>query len=1110
MVPTVTLFAEDLTRGWRVDVRDQGEELHPSNGVWRSLHCRIGVFTFPARPGPPLTITEEGMLQPAPAQVVAIGGNVGPETYIHEGLFQWRGYSLAAHRPGKAISRSDGPQVIANPAQPGGVSLSVNFAVEPGTLPRLRFGRVYQFRMRAVDLAGNSLAIEEADAALATLGKLGIVPLQQLVYKRFEPVAAPVIVPKSKFAEGELIAVLVIRSNRGVTTEQYATSLNQLAGGVSPIIYSGVSERHLAPAKTSQFMAERSGLFDVSFGTGTQAAQTYALAAREKGSLIDNFTYDASGNRVDLPPQTLETVTTSDNNAPIEGEPSAKNPPRGYVIHTETKLQPTYLPDPLSRGASLFDLPGAPPNTVATLDSSGALGAPQPLTIAGRASLTKIDFGPPELWPNVRPFRLQLKEDTATPTLPGWSSDQRILSVSLPQARIARVKLSSFLGSEDEADLLGVWEWLVKDGWVSATPGSLDLATAGALWMLTPTRDIILVHAVQQPLGELTLNLTAPRDTGSTFTYLGGTARIDGASTAKLDLIASWTEQLDGPGLTSNTSAHIFEFPIHLPDEAGEAGPQLSLSASGGPVGMTVTANGSGFTAGEGIKVTFDISQVDAQTANATGSFRSTFAVPNVQTGQHQVVATGQTSGAKTLATFTIGLAPIATYDAAGDTVTFQAPPADNQSGKTTFLSRHEFGDTKHRQVTYKLVATSRFREYFPPQVSDFTIAAETRVNVRSSVRPPAPGVLYALPVFEWTRTTNSDGSQSRIRKASGIRVYLSRPWYVSGEGEQLAVVLAEPDPANYPPDESLAPYVTQWGPDPIWSANDQQTGHVLGPPFPENFGGGHVGRGYSLEELVGSPQITVLIAAHDVEFDKDRALWYCDIPVDPGQVYCPFVRLALARFQPNSILDRELSRVVLSDFVQVLPQRTVSVQPVAGDPNSFTIVVEGLTYQGSAWDPTAFECIDLSTGFPASIDNVSEPDPPPRSAPVPNLIQVALEQRIIGTQDEAGWEPVGGVNATSAVRADQPNGAPLWNGRVSLPGTRLAGRFRVVIREYEQLPIDAHYTVPVKLSFDGNPEHIPPIPPRDDHGVVIFASGAPAAATPSPGRMVFAETIEL
>jgi hypothetical protein len=452
-------------------------------------------------------------------------------------------------------------------------------------------------------------------------------------------------------------------------------------------------------------------------------------------------------------------------------------------------------------------------------------------------------------------------------------------------------------------------------------------------------------------------------------------------------------------------------------------------------------------------------------------------------------------------------LVPIATYGE--DTVTFQAKPAGDQS-RRKFLSRHEFGDTKHRQVTYNLIATSRFREYFPqkigPLVTDFSRTGNAVVvNVLSSVRPPAPGVLYALPVFEWTRTTHPDGSQSRVRKPSGIRVYLERPWYASGDGEMLAVVLA--DPSDYPPDQKLAPCVTQWGLDPIWK-HGQQTGNVTAAPLPRHFGGVAVS-GLALGELAGSPT-RVAIAAHGVEFESNRKLWYCDIPVDPGSVYCPFVRLALARYQQQSIPGLELSGVVLADFVQLLPQRTVSVQPVPGDPNSFTFALTGLTYAGSTWTPGPWP---MPYYFPDGDPNEQLLQDPPDHTP-PYRIHVSLEQRIPGAQDDAGWQPavhVAGaqVLVQSVAESYRSGTDSLWSGKVTLPAGRLPGQFRAVIREYEQLFTDVRIVDIVRVHVDAS------TPPRPkpafiDKRPLTWAPGGPVGPGPNPGRMVFAETIEL
>ena len=93
----VALFAEDLIRGYRVDVKDHAA------GAWRSLHHRDGVYTFTAT-GNKTVIRDEGFLQPSVVQPVTGGSTTiaaDVPAYIAESLFCWQGWSLAAGRPAR-------------------------------------------------------------------------------------------------------------------------------------------------------------------------------------------------------------------------------------------------------------------------------------------------------------------------------------------------------------------------------------------------------------------------------------------------------------------------------------------------------------------------------------------------------------------------------------------------------------------------------------------------------------------------------------------------------------------------------------------------------------------------------------------------------------------------------------------------------------------------------------------------------------------------------------------------------------------------------------------------------------------------------------------------
>ena len=59
--------------------------------------------------------------------------------------------------------------------------------------------------------------------------------------------------------------------------------------------------------------------------------------------------------------------------------------------------------------------------------------------------------------------------------------------------------------------------------------------------------------------------------------------------------------------------------------------------------------------------------------------------------------------------------------------------------------------------------------------------------------------------------------------------------------------------------------------------------------------------------------------------------MWYCDVELDPGATYMPFVRLALVRYQPNALPEAKISKVALAEFAQVLPRRRATFKRTAG-----------------------------------------------------------------------------------------------------------------------------------------------------------------------------------
>ena len=138
---------------------------------------------------------------------------------------------------------------------------------------------------------------------------------------------------------------------------------------------------------------------------------------------------------------------------------------------------------------------------------------------------------------------------------------------------------------------------------------------------------------------------------------------------------------------------------------------------------------------------------------------------------------------------------------------------------------RHELGDTRRRRVTYTLTAVSRFQEFFDPALltSDpkaFSLEGPpVAVDVPSSARPPAPDVEGVVPAFAWQRTGAPPGwtEWTSARKGGLLRIELGPGWFASGEGEELAILLAtEEFPAR-----GLWAFLSATGRDPVHATAD-------------------------------------------------------------------------------------------------------------------------------------------------------------------------------------------------------------------------------------------------------------------------------------------------
>lgn len=1009
----VELWAEDLVRGYRIDVWDA------QVGRWRSLCRRLAQYRLA---GGTLEIEpkageEEGTVQLAATR--SPDKTYNPDIlYLHEALVSWTGWSLVAPQPGRAIA--DDSKAGDDPARkpefsdeaelPPGIDFRTRFRAVPSSLPRLRYGRSYALRARVVDLAGNSLPPQPEDFGPENPAA------NPEPFLRFEPVAAPVLAlvrpaagATERPAEGESMHRLAIRS------------FNALFNDLTPSAQR--ARRYAVPAQSSVRDAELHGMLDDA--TKLDPAW-FPVLAHDKD-------LDASDPGAALVEEQI----------PMRG-PLDQGPPvlTTYAVYREGRSL-TYLPDPLAR------------SVVARF-----YGHP---TIAD-SEILNISLYPEGDWPEALPFIIELYEDAAAK--PEFDPVERVLRVPLGKGDRATLRLSIPLSERTLFEVMGLWTWIdpVKQ------PLLKNSILTGQHWMFTPWQDVELVHATQRPLIEPAMTQIAPatqpieidRGLGDTFALPSFAAVCSLKSTDRMDLLAEWHEPVDEPA---------------------EAAPK---DQQRGDLAF-------------GVKITD----------------------PEIFAPNHAALADHSN-----LAPDLIG---VNRHSAAAQRHEYLAP------------KKHEFNDTRYRRIEYWLKATTRFREYLgqglltkkdpvtlEPVKDPVTLEpVETDENIvvtgpravtwiPSSAPPPTPKVLYVVPTFGWVRGTDEQGNRHNMRRGGGLRVYLDRPWNASGYGEMLAVVLPPADfsgnPDNTPSAFPYKKFVTQWGNDPIWESPfvaglapkrsyfplarwmADLTGGWLPPGAPASEADQRPGA-FLVTPLTppGAAGATIEVAPHDVFYDPVQQVWYCDIEIDSGRSYWPFVRLALARYQPISTNGAHLSEVVLADFMPLTADRWLTVRGDDASRSRRVSVYGKATYTDTrgaqdARPPRSFRSFDLETD---AMRWYSTAPMAPSS-----VVEVWLEALNPALGTDFGWrriamgvprEPGAFVATTSAARVIAPLTTPeklraqelqkagrfdrliaeglaerlylpnlLWDGQIDIPeSSDPSRRLRIVIAEYEEYPTD-------------------------------------------------------
>ena len=1103
IVPRIA--TEDVTQGFRVEVWDDCEK------KWFSLHRRLATATLADGHVEYENRPEAGWV--GSAAVRSATGDGAGDAYLHEALFGWSGWSLSAPRPGPRAEPdkgADGQQIerVTDTGEPTGITpVTVTTRVQPGTLPRLRYGRSYAFRAWGVDLAGNSQGGADAPprgdrgstgsevrrAPVAPDTALRARPAVTLA-QQVRPVADLVQQVGSAARPAVAAPVEQLRGLRGPTADMRLTIVGE--PGVDQLLASRLATRVATqPAAGPEGANAGTTLLADTLRAGF-AEVTLDLA---RPSLAEQLDPD---DIVLAPLEGADTVTAKlpflrwDSVPPPVVVPRHRFSPAESVHHLVIRS-----------GVEPDGTLSAPEDYIKRLSPDDAadwhatserhIAAPK-----GSQHLNELhgrfDAGIDNPAQRLRLLAAALRDD-------GLLYDREIVSPTDPQVTVPQPGVSLEAGPEvaepvTDLDLflganrgtpIPAGHYVVHDtkqlqlpwlpyplaaGWSLGMSGANQgsplaglfraESTAGRYEGEWPARDPVRLVLASAAAGASTgladgvLTIALPPGTKIDLRLSSSLRRED------LALLALWNlfpPQLRAMDLVERPAAdgQFWALTPYEPITLVHAVPRPVLAPF--------------------IAALVPVRPVDATHADLFGVIDihapSTDRIEAEARWTEQIddlAADGPTVENKHAIGFTIQTDPQedmvllgAVSDPDAEVQPFGPVPGIGQL--RVHRGRHQFGDTRHRHIRYAFRATTRFREYFPPQLmasveSRSRIGAELELVIPSSAEPPVPEVDSIIPLMRW----DEEGAPGqpfglRRRRRSGLRIYLKRPWYRTGADEQLAVILASTGGAT----SGAQADMSLWGADPAWlnagpetpyvalSLEDLYAGtHQLDDRYGSdprisamalqlNLPGGPEGRGKRVASVVG----------YRPQYNATRGLWYVDVAIEPGAAMWPFVRLVVARYQPHSLPGLELSKPVACDFTQLLPERTCTVsRPDDGHVRVTVTGPIGLRATGGGGKL-------LDSAANASPYPLGEADLTNTIAPSRRMF-AAVEQRPADSTSDLDWQMVeerelsiGGLGASGdwAWTGVVPTGQP-----VPLRTPEDGGReWRVAVREVEYVEGD-------------------------------------------------------
>ena len=361
----------------------------------------------------------------------------------------------------------------------------------------------------------------------------------------------------------------------------------------------------------------------------------------------------------------------------------------------------------------------------------------------------------------------------------------------------------------------------------------------------------------------------------------------------------------------------------------------------------------------------------------------------------------------------------------------------------------------------------------------------------------------HILPVFNWTNEVHDAGKEIRWNRESSLRLFMSRDWYSSGEGETLALVcwpknllagtkeeedraaseisrsgLAQLDPpfdfsgdravsekrenqngANATQASSAQRYgqfITRWGADPIHLSGSLD--EIISADRFQNFSQKVTKNGFNSDLLLSLPDsavsddhankpLAVCLLTYEPRLDVREGAWYADVTIDHGASYFPFIQLGLVRYQAHSASGLEMSYPVTA-FAQLPPRRQGRVTFL--NDLELKIELSGIGFHRSETEI-------------ASDPKIRKHDQDRYKSDAPaldiKLMSAADPGSVPSSHGKINWQPVLDRSGKSMEWLDErptQRGAEIvWTRKIHLPANRRNHRYALLIEEFEYMAAD-------------------------------------------------------